>query len=96
MTPTFLPRALFPPPASTHSLASSIKQYSAGLYNSLKPIANAYARAAGHRKVGLRYDDLIIEERLDVEKVRTTLEGGMRPVPSRWPRCPSPTNLAPN
>ncbi|GMK55815.1 hypothetical protein CspeluHIS016_0208710 [Cutaneotrichosporon spelunceum] len=55
------------------SLASCIKQYSAGLYNSLKPLANAYARAAGHRKVGLRYDDLIIEERLDVEKALNRL-----------------------
>ncbi|BEI85159.1 hypothetical protein CcaverHIS002_0505600 [Cutaneotrichosporon cavernicola] len=50
------------------SLASQLKQFSAGFYNSLKPLAKAYARAAGHRKVGLRYDDLIIEERRDVEK----------------------------
>ena len=28
----------------------------------LKPVANAYANATGHRQMGLRYDDLLIEE----------------------------------
>ncbi len=35
----------------------------------LKPVATAYARAAGHRKMGLKYDDLLMEEREDVQKV---------------------------
>jgi hypothetical protein len=52
------------------SLASCIKAYSPSIFNGLKPLANAYARACGHRKVGLKYDDLIIEERDDVAKVR--------------------------
>lgn len=49
---------------------------SPGLFNSLKPVANAYARAAGYRKVGLKYDDLIMEERYDVEKVSSGLLWG--------------------
>lgn len=40
------------------------------LYKALIPISKAYVNAAGYRKVGLKYDDLIIEERRDVEKVR--------------------------
>jgi hypothetical protein len=40
-----------------------------GLYKSLKPLANAYAQITGYRQHGLRYDDLIIEEREDVQKV---------------------------
>ncbi|WOO84974.1 Cytochrome b-c1 complex subunit 7 [Vanrija pseudolonga] len=55
------------------SFAKQIKAYSAGLYNSLRPLANAYANAAGHRKVGLKYDDLLVEERLDVEKAISRL-----------------------
>jgi ubiquinol-cytochrome c reductase subunit 7 len=35
----------------------------------VKPMAEAYARAAGYRNMGLRYDDLIQEERDDVQKV---------------------------
>lgn len=35
----------------------------------LKPLANAYVNAAGYRRVGLKYDDLIPEERIDVAKV---------------------------
>lgn len=53
----------------THSLAPQLKAYSGGLYKALRPLANAYARAVGHRQVGLRYDDLIVEEREDVQKV---------------------------
>ena len=52
-----------------HSLAPLLKSSSAGLYKALRPLANAYARAAGHRQVGLRYDDLIVEEQEDVQKV---------------------------
>lgn len=51
------------------SLAPQIKAFSGGLYRSLKPIANAYANLTGHRQHGLKYDDLIIEEREDVQKV---------------------------
>jgi len=39
----------------------------------LKPFANAYANAAGYRKMGLRYDDLIMEEREDVQKALSRL-----------------------
>lgn len=52
-----------------YSLAPLLKSSSAGLYKALRPLANAYARAAGHRQVGLRYDDLIVEEQEDVQKV---------------------------
>jgi len=38
------------------------------VYKALKPIANFYANLAGYRKMGLKYDDLIIEEREDVQK----------------------------
>ena len=39
------------------------------MYKALKPLANYYAKACGYRKVGLRYDDLLIEEREDMQKV---------------------------
>jgi len=35
----------------------------------MQPVATAYARAAGHRQLGLKYDDLIMEENEDVQKV---------------------------
>ena len=35
-----------------------------------KPLAGAFANWAGHRKVGLKYDDLIIEENETAQKVR--------------------------
>ncbi|KAI1502826.1 cytochrome b-c1 complex subunit 7 [Biscogniauxia marginata] len=38
------------------------------LHNLLKPVANWYANAAGYRQLGLRADDLIIEEDEDVLK----------------------------
>lgn len=40
----------------------------------LKPVANAYARAAGYRQLGLKYDDLVIEENETVQKVITALD----------------------
>ncbi|EJT46277.1 hypothetical protein A1Q1_05106 [Trichosporon asahii var. asahii CBS 2479] len=43
------------------------------LYKALIPISKAYVNAAGYRKVGLKYDDLIIEERRDVEKAISRL-----------------------
>ncbi|SPO36443.1 probable ubiquinol--cytochrome-c reductase [Pseudozyma flocculosa] len=51
------------------SLAKYI-QNSPALLRMIKPVANAYAQAAGHRQHGLRYDDLIIEESPRVQKVR--------------------------
>ncbi|CAE6392224.1 unnamed protein product [Rhizoctonia solani] len=50
------------------TLAPQVKA-SRGLYKFLAPIAQFYARNTGHRQVGLRYDDLLIEERGDVQKV---------------------------
>lgn len=52
-----------------YSLAPQIKSSFSGFYKALKPLANAYAQAAGFRQVGLRYDDILIEEREDVQKV---------------------------
>lgn len=64
------------------------------LYKALIPISKAYVNAAGYRKVGLKYDDLIIEERLDVEKVgvfggrtgssRGRTPGARQSVPCVW------------
>lgn len=39
------------------SLATQVKQ-SRALTNALMPLANALARASGHRQLGLKYDDL--------------------------------------
>ncbi|CAO1622969.1 unnamed protein product [Parajaminaea phylloscopi] len=39
----------------------------------LKPVASAYARAAGYRQLGLKYDDLIIEENETVQKAISRL-----------------------
>jgi hypothetical protein len=39
----------------------------------LKPVASAYTHLAGYRQMGLKYDDLIIEEREDVQKVNNFL-----------------------
>ncbi|KAG8928946.1 hypothetical protein FRC01_005153 [Tulasnella sp. 417] len=54
------------------SLAPAIKQ-NKGLLKLLTPIANAYANAMGHRQLGLRYDDLLVEEREDVQKALSRL-----------------------
>lgn len=40
------------------------------LYKMVKPIANAYAHIAGYRQMGLKYDDLIVEENHQTQKVR--------------------------
>ncbi|KAF9515715.1 hypothetical protein BS47DRAFT_1293516, partial [Hydnum rufescens UP504] len=37
------------------------------------PFANVYVKASGHRRLGLRYDDLLIVEREDVDKAVTRL-----------------------
>ncbi|KAI0670609.1 ubiquinol-cytochrome-c reductase complex subunit 6 [Trametes maxima] len=49
------------------SLAPAIRK-NRTLYQWLRPVADWYANAAGHRKVGLKYDDLLVEERPDVER----------------------------
>ncbi|KAI1113033.1 cytochrome b-c1 complex subunit 7 [Nemania sp. NC0429] len=38
------------------------------LYKALKPVANWYTNAAGYRQLGLRADDLLLEENEDVLK----------------------------
>ncbi|EPT05878.1 cytochrome bd ubiquinol oxidase [Fomitopsis schrenkii] len=49
------------------SLAPAILK-NRGLYRWVKPIANWYADLSGYRKVGYKYDDLIMEERDDVQR----------------------------
>ncbi|KAI0747894.1 ubiquinol-cytochrome-c reductase complex subunit 6 [Daedaleopsis nitida] len=49
------------------SLAPAIRR-NRTLYAWVKPIADWYADTAGYRKVGLKYDDLLVEERPDVER----------------------------
>ncbi|KAF5330653.1 hypothetical protein D9619_005943 [Psilocybe cf. subviscida] len=39
----------------------------------LQPLANWYANAAGYRKYGFKYDDLLVEEKDSVQRVRITL-----------------------
>ncbi|PWN91792.1 14 kDa subunit of cytochrome bd ubiquinol oxidase [Acaromyces ingoldii] len=55
------------------SLAKYIKA-SPALSRLIRPVANAYARAAGHRQMGLRYDDLVMEERESVQKALGRLD----------------------
>ncbi|KAL1947603.1 hypothetical protein VTO73DRAFT_13327 [Trametes versicolor] len=43
------------------------------LYQWFKPVSDWYANVAGHRKVGLKYDDLLVEERPDVERALARL-----------------------
>ncbi|EDP45344.1 hypothetical protein MGL_0333 [Malassezia globosa CBS 7966] len=49
------------------SLAKFIKS-SPTLLKLVQPVANAYAHAAGYRQMGLRYDDLIVEENHQMQK----------------------------
>ncbi|KAF8061485.1 ubiquinol-cytochrome-c reductase complex subunit 6 [Lyophyllum atratum] len=49
------------------SFANYIKS-SKTLSGWIKPVANWYADAAGYRKYGFKYDDLLIEERPDVQR----------------------------
>ncbi|KAI0336290.1 ubiquinol-cytochrome-c reductase complex subunit 6 [Cubamyces sp. BRFM 1775] len=49
------------------SLAPAIRG-NRSLLQLLKPIANWYANVSGYRKVGLKYDDLLVEERPDVQR----------------------------
>ncbi|GAC75729.1 ubiquinol cytochrome c reductase, subunit QCR7 [Moesziomyces antarcticus T-34] len=54
------------------SLAKYV-QSSPALMRMLKPVANAYANATGHRQMGLRYDDLLVEESPRVQKALSRL-----------------------
>jgi len=49
------------------SLAGYIRS-SKTLYSWFKPVSLWYANLAGYRRMGLKYDDLLIEERDDVQK----------------------------
>lgn len=50
-----------------YSFASHIKS-SRTLKNWFEPIAKWYAEASGYRKYGFKYDDLLVEERPDVQR----------------------------
>ncbi|TDL27430.1 cytochrome bd ubiquinol oxidase [Rickenella mellea] len=54
------------------SLAPRIRR-SKSLFRWIKPLAEWYANIAGYRQMGLRYDDLIVEERPDVKKAISRL-----------------------
>ncbi|KIL69529.1 hypothetical protein M378DRAFT_678594 [Amanita muscaria Koide BX008] len=54
------------------SLAPYLKS-SRTIYGWIKPIANWYAKASGYQKYGFKYDDLLIEERDDVQRALTRL-----------------------
>lgn len=50
------------------SLAPQVRA-SRGLFKLLKPVADAYSNLAGYRRMGLKYDDILIEETPVVQKV---------------------------
>lgn len=52
------------------SFAPQLKAVAPGLFESLRPLANMLVKASGYRAMGLKYDDLLMEEREDVQKVR--------------------------
>jgi len=54
------------------SLANYVKS-SRTLSKWIKPIAGWYADTAGYRKYGFKYDDLLVEERDDVQRALTRL-----------------------
>ncbi|KAI0262900.1 cytochrome b-c1 complex subunit 7 [Gloeopeniophorella convolvens] len=54
------------------SLAPYIRS-SRTLSKALQPVAAWYANLSGYRKVGLIYDDLLVEERPDVERALSRL-----------------------
>jgi len=54
------------------SLANYVKS-SRTLSKWLAPVATWYANASGYRKYGFRYDDLLVEERDDVQRALTRL-----------------------
>lgn len=54
------------------SLFQSLKS-SRGVMKWLRPVAERYANLAGYRKMGLKYDDILIEENGTVQKALTRL-----------------------
>ncbi|KZT28580.1 14 kDa subunit of cytochrome bd ubiquinol oxidase [Neolentinus lepideus HHB14362 ss-1] len=54
------------------TLAPSVRR-SRTLYKWVKPLADWYANLAGYRKMGLKYDDLLVEENPEVQKALTRL-----------------------
>ncbi|KZT11499.1 ubiquinol-cytochrome-c reductase complex subunit 6 [Laetiporus sulphureus 93-53] len=54
------------------SLAPVVRR-NRSLYRLIKPFADWYADFSGYRKVGYKYDDLIPEERDDVQKALSRL-----------------------
>ncbi|KAI9247053.1 cytochrome b-c1 complex subunit 7 [Sporodiniella umbellata] len=52
----------------------SLVQNSKVLSGFLKPLSGAYANAAGYRKIGLKYDDLVAEESETVKEALRRLE----------------------
>ncbi|KAG6909438.1 hypothetical protein DXG01_000423 [Tephrocybe rancida] len=54
------------------SLAPYIKS-SRTLSKWIKPVASWYAQASGYRQYGFKYDDLLVEEREDVQRALTRL-----------------------
>ncbi|KDQ59478.1 hypothetical protein JAAARDRAFT_33049 [Jaapia argillacea MUCL 33604] len=55
-----------------YSLAPTVRS-SRTLHKYLKPVADWYANLAGYRKMGLKYDDLLVEENDEVEKAISRL-----------------------
>ncbi|WFD19321.1 Cytochrome b-c1 complex subunit 7 [Malassezia caprae] len=54
------------------SLANFIKS-SPSLLKLVQPVANAYANVAGYRQMGLKYEDLIVEENQQMQKALSRL-----------------------
>ncbi|WFD22927.1 Cytochrome b-c1 complex subunit 7 [Malassezia equina] len=57
------------------SLVNFIKS-SPSLLKLVQPVANAYANAAGYRQMGLKYEDLIVEENQQMQKALSRLSEG--------------------
>lgn len=55
-----------------YSFAPAVRR-SRTLYKWIKPLADWYANVAGYRKMGLKYDDLLIEENPEVQKALSRL-----------------------
>jgi len=55
-----------------YSLAPYVRS-SRTLSKWIKPLATWYADLAGYRKLGFKYDDLLVEERPDVQRALTRL-----------------------
>jgi len=67
VTPEVLLYATMPFGPLGLSFASYVRT-SRTLYRWVKPMANWYAKTSGYRKYGFKYDDLLIEERGEVQK----------------------------